>query len=282
MNDKQIYTQINELVELRYISIAKNGEFVVVNKIGKVQGLSNKAVNVNLKNVLYIPNFRKNLLSVSRIVEAGIKVNFNKNEAVLEKDGKIIATAKIIEIKLYEIKFKILRSVSNLSKSETDILWHRRMGHIGKQCYNDLVKHDMAKGLPKQIEIDYCEVCIQCKQCRSPFDGTRTIASRPIEHVHSDVCDPINSTTFNDLNYFVSFIDDYTHFAHVYFLKNKSESFDKFKEYKFIEIGVTIAYTPQQNGVAKKFNRTITEKVRTLTAVVKIIVPLVNLMFKVF
>lgn len=297
VNDVNMFSKIKNLAEPRYISVAKNDEHVVAKKIGDIECVSNANVTMNLKDGLYSPDFRENLLSVSRIVDADVDVYFTKDRAELLKDGNVIATGKRSG-NLFEVKFKILRSVSNLSKTETETLWHRRMGHISKQSYSDMIKHNMVTGIPNQIPNNFCEVCTQSRQSREPFDGTRSRATRPIEHIHSDVCGPIGPVAYDGSKYFVTFIDDYTHFAHVYLIKHKSEVFDKFKEFnalvnakfgtnisiltidqgreykskemimyckeKGIQIAETIAYSPQQNGVAERFNRTVVEKARAL------------------
>ena len=98
--------------------------------------------------------------------------------------------------------------------------------------------------------------------------------------------------------YFITFTDDYTHYTYVYMMKNKSEVIDKLREYVemaenftgqcvkrirsdneqdyvseefkafFKRQGIlkddTIPYTPQQNGVAGRMNRTIMETVHSL------------------
>ena len=98
--------------------------------------------------------------------------------------------------------------------------------------------------------------------------------------------------------YFLTFIDDCTRMCWVYFLRNKSEVFGIFKKFKSTvelqsgyklkklrsdrggeyisvefrefceEIGMerqlTVAYTPQQNGVAERRNRTIVEMARCM------------------
>lgn len=121
---------------------------------------------------------------------------------------------------------------------------------------------------------------------------------RPLGRIHSDVCGPIEPASWDGCCYFVSFIDDYSHFAMVFLLKKKSQVFEKFQEYeamvtamfgksiskltvdqgreycsgnqmkfykeKGIKIEATVAYSPQQNGVAERFNRTLVEKVRTM------------------
>ena len=98
--------------------------------------------------------------------------------------------------------------------------------------------------------------------------------------------------------YYVSFIDDFSRNTWIYFLRNKSEVFDRFKEFKALvenkterrikvlrrdngrdfcrnefeefckKCGIarkkTTPYTPQQNGVAERMNRTLMEKERCM------------------
>ena len=98
--------------------------------------------------------------------------------------------------------------------------------------------------------------------------------------------------------YFITFTDDFSRYRYVYLLKNKSESFDKFKEYKaevekqiggsiktlrsdrggeylsqefksFLkECGIvsqlTPPGTPQWNGVYERRNRTLLDMVRSM------------------
>jgi transposase InsO family protein len=57
-----------------------------------------------------------------------------------------------------------------------------------------------------------------------------------LDLVHSDVCGPMSSPSLSGFLYYVNFIDDYSRKCWIYFLKAKSDTFDKFKEYKsFIE-----------------------------------------------
>lgn len=139
---------------------------------------------------------------------------------------------------------------------------------------------------------------MQGKQCREPFDGTRQRATRVLERIHSDVCGTIDPPAWDGSRYFVSFIDDYSHFSVIYLMKKKSQVFERFREYeamvtaafdkkiskltvdqgteygsneqkkwyksKGIQIEATVAYSPQQNGVAERFNRTLIEKVRAM------------------
>ena len=147
-------------------------------------------------------------------------------------------------------------------------------------------------------EIDFCEACVQGKQKRASFKSTGSKSIMPIELVHSDVCGKMNTPSLGGEEYFLTFIDDYTHYTRVYVLKQKSEVFDKFLKWKALvenqsghklkvlrtnrggeytstefekflqSAGVchemTVPKTPEQNGVAERMNPTLLESVQSM------------------
>jgi hypothetical protein len=63
-------------------------------------------------------------------------------------------------------------------------------------------------------EMGFCEMCIGGKQSRSQFpisDGSRSL--EPLHLVHSDVCGKINEKSIGGAEYFLTFIDDHTHYV---------------------------------------------------------------------
>ena len=50
--------------------------------------------------------------------------------------------------------------------------------------------------------------------------------------IHSDVCGPMKTESIGGAKYFLTFIDDYSRYCTVYFLKQKSGVFSKFKEFE--------------------------------------------------
>ena len=71
------------------------------------------------------------------------------------------------------------------------------------------------------------------KTSRKPFKSVGEIHSmRRLQRVHSDVCGPMPTDSIGGRRYFVTVIDNYTRCCKVYFMRNKSEAFDKFKEFK--------------------------------------------------
>ena len=53
-----------------------------------------------------------------------------------------------------------------------------------------------------------------------------------MESVHSDVCGPMSIKARGAYEYYVTFIDDYSRYGYVYLMHHKSETFDKFKEFR--------------------------------------------------
>ena len=122
----------------------------------------------------------------------------------------------------------------------------------------------------------------------------------PLELIHSDVCGKIGTRLLGGGEYFVTFLDDHTRYVWVYIIKNKSEVFQQFREWKaqverssgkkikifrsdnggeyicsefatyLTQEGIihefTTPHTPQQNGAAERLNRTLIEGVHTMLA----------------
>jgi hypothetical protein len=94
----------------------------------------------------------------------------------------------------------------------------------------------MVRGLlPIQAPIRSCESCILGKQHRKIFPKEMSYrAWAPLEIVHTDLCGPMKKPSLGGRVYFLTFIDDYSRKTWVYFLKHKSETFEKFKEFKVL------------------------------------------------
>ncbi len=80
----------------------------------------------------------------------------------------------------------------------------------------------------------FCEACIHGKHKRSPFKLSTSKSIQPLQLIHSDVCGKMSSRSLGDAEYFVTFIDDYTHYTWIYPLKKKSDVFETFLRWKAV------------------------------------------------
>ena len=76
---------------------------------------------------------------------------------------------------------------------------------------------------------DTCESCLLGKMTKAPFAGQSERTSDLLGLVHTDVCGPMSSTARCGFQYFITFTDDFSRYGYVYLMRNKSESFERFK-----------------------------------------------------
>ena len=61
---------------------------------------------------------------------------------------------------------------------------------------------------------------------------SKTKTTKLLETVHNNLCGPFKVKSVSGAKYFVTFIDDRSRIILVYFIKSKSEVFEKFQLYK--------------------------------------------------
>ena len=182
--------------------------------------------------------------------------------------------------------------------NKTD-LWHQRLAHVNLKQLHQLVKNSEGVDLQSEDKMKFCEACVQGKMHRLPHHPLKEIKSKEkLQLVHTDVCGPMQTQSFGGSVYFITFTDDYSRYCKTYFLKKKSEALQKFKDFKVAvekELGMnvkalradrgseylsdefkhylkecgirsesTAAYSPQQNGVSERLNRTLVEAARSM------------------
>jgi hypothetical protein len=181
-------------------------------------------------------------------------------------------------------------------------LWHARLGHLSWGTMEEMARKGMVRGLPSELRKDgdeKCDICCEMKSSRLPFyERSVKRADELLAVVHTDVCGPISPASVGGNRYFVSFTDDRSRKSDIYFMKRKSEVLDAFKLYRAkneVETGKKIkvlrsdngteyvnqemdallqkwgikhertqVYSPEQNGLSERLNRTLTEKARCL------------------
>ena len=110
------------------------------------------------------------------------------------------------------------------------MLWHQRLGHIGEKGLRLLNGKGMVEGMSNfSLNFNFCEHCLYGKKNRVRFPSGATRAEGILQLVHNDVFGPVSVPSLGN---YVSFIDEFSSNTWIYFLRKKSEVFDRFKEFK--------------------------------------------------
>ncbi|KAJ0918468.1 putative RNA-directed DNA polymerase [Helianthus annuus] len=190
--------------------------------------------------------------------------------------------------------------ISKATEKET-ISWHRRMGHIHLRKMNHLVKNNLVRGVNvKNFQLqDVCVPCQKGKQIKKshPLKKVNTV-NMPLERLHMDLFGPVKHKSVHGEVFCLVVTDDYSRFSWVDFIVHKRETpeilknlitllenlynlkvrrirsdngtefknrvMDEFCTAKGILHEYSSRYTPQQNGVAERKNRTLIETARTM------------------
>lgn len=279
-----------------------SGESVYAEGKGIVK-VKSKFMNITLINVLYVPSFHSNFLSISKFIEAGHNVYFSNNSANInnKENEKMLTAYKENGIFVTNLTNRKTIEYLNSASNKNDFKkWHTRFGHLNQNALNKLANEKMVNGLNiGKLEKFDCVTCAVGKICAKPFKSYSQIYSKEIlELVHTDLCGPFKVKSLGGALYFITFIDDYSRYITTYFLKKKSEAFEAFKTFTamaekqsgrkiktirsdngkeyvntqfknyFQEKGIlhqtTVSHTPQQNGVSERANRTLVEMARCM------------------
>ena len=192
---------------------------------------------------------------------------------------------------------------ANKAQSETDSAtlmdWHERLGHLGFEDVKLLAKRTSNITIQGTLDNPTCEPCQLAKQTRKPNSSPAThCATKPLELIHSDVAGPMATPSLGGARYFLLFIDDFSRYTTIYTIKHKSEVIECFRKFKsqvenqqsqriqrfrsdgggeyiskeftrlLDDAGIvreqTAAYSPEQNGVAERANRTIVGRAKAM------------------
>ena len=96
-----------------------------------VADLNGRSQNIGLREVLFLPELEKNLLSVGAMVRLGASVTFEGDECKITRNSKLLAVGET-RGKLYVLKVIHEKEDVNIAKEESNLnLWHCRFGHLG-------------------------------------------------------------------------------------------------------------------------------------------------------
>lgn len=276
----------SDIIPVSDTVITADGSKTLIEGVGTCR-LVSSGEPFKLEHTLYIPDFKMNLMSVSRICDHGYQVLFDQDGCKVLDKGSVQMRAKRVD-NLYVVEAVGNEKVLNASLSlVSDNLWHARLGHPGKK--------KLLKIFPGQ-QFTECESCILSKGLRTSHKVLNKNYDF-LEMVSADLIGPL-PCSFSGYKYVLNVIEHCTNFSCVYPFKEKTEVsrllgeylnyvknqtgrnpkkilFDNGKEFdnhavrkecqdRGITVCYTSAYTPSQNGKIERRNRTLIETARTL------------------
>lgn len=236
------------------------------------------------------------------VTEDGCKVLLFRDFLwMYDRNGQLLMKVQRSSNRLYKILLHSTAPVClAVSLDEAAWLWHARLGYLNFQAMKQMVAKNMVRGVPNITHpTQLCEACLVGKKSRLSFPvQAQYRANKPLELVHADLCGPITPQTSAGNRYFFLLVDDFSRFMWVYVIKTKDEALVAFKKFKVqvenktsfkvktlrtdrggefvsqcfsefceaegIQRQLTAPYTPQQNGVVERRNRSVLGTTRSL------------------
>jgi hypothetical protein len=182
--------------------------------------------NGSFENVLHIPKLSINLLSFYQITQTGKKVEFTSYSFyVLDMhDNSIIAIGEVYhKSRLYKFTNFVDHNSSLLLTHVDDSsrVWHEIFGHLNFRYMQRLAKKRMVKGFPNiHFSEAVSEGCILGKHHEEKFEKRKAKrTSSSLELVHNDLMGLYPHPSINKSSYVLTFIDHYSRYTWVYFLR---------------------------------------------------------------
>ena len=106
-----------------------------------VADLNGRSQNIGLREVLFLPELEKNLLSVRAMVRLDASVTFEGDECNITRNSKILAVGETCG-NLYVLKVIHKKDDVNIAKEESNLnLWHCRFGYLRMENISKLIDY---------------------------------------------------------------------------------------------------------------------------------------------
>ncbi|KAJ8038704.1 hypothetical protein HOLleu_16202 [Holothuria leucospilota] len=253
-----------------------------------------RSVDAILTNALYCPTYPQSILSVKVATSNGFELGL-----CFKEDGNWMKKDRVIfdfEVRngLYYLKVDENTDSLNLSIDH----WHKVLGHCN---HKDIMKlKDVSNGMiidnESQKKDFTCNVCVEGKFVNTRHRKPDQRAKGPLDLIHADLSGPTDPTGKDGFKYVISFVDDFSSLAFVYFLRVKTDSIIALKQFladcsqfgrvmrlrcdnggeftsqeftsllrdKGIKQEFTSPESTHQNGTAERYWRTLFEMARCL------------------
>jgi len=186
--------------------------------------------NFIIFNVLYIPEFTFNLISVQTLIkDLNCVLTFSSKMCQIQSSPtlKTIGHAEFVNGLYYLHSFSVSNKNSvcssitlNCNNNNAD-LWHFRLGHPG----NKVIKQ-ICTNFPyvQSVNNSICDICHFAKLHKLPFPKSTTTSAAIFDLIHVDKWGPMSIMYVHGHKYFLSIVDDLSKHMWAYMMHSKGET----------------------------------------------------------
>lgn len=213
-----------------------DGDRISVMKIRFVTLLLPSGHILVLKDAVYVPLMRMNLISILALDKCGYSFVFGNGKLDTCFNSTVVGSRNLRDgLYILVMNEMLVNSVVGTKRNRKDentlILWHRRLWHISRPRIERLIK----EGILPNLDFSDFETCVDCLKGKFTAKTRNTKGNRcenVLQLIHTDMCGPITPNVMSGYKYFITFINDFSRFWWIGILQDKSSSLDAFKSSK--------------------------------------------------
>ena len=224
--------------------VVSNGSLLLVTAIGSTD--LHKSLHLN--NILVSPPLIKNLISIRQFTsDNNCSVEFDPSGCSVKE---LLSRKVIVRCNssgpLYPLHLPA--AAHSLVATSTASLWHRRLGHSGRDAFSKLAS--ILPACSSDGGSSICHACQLGRHVRLPLSASSSRAANNFDLIHCDLwTSPVVSVS--GFKYYLVILDDRSHYLWTFPLRLKSDTYatlTHFFAYVQTQFGVTVKAVQCDNG----------------------------------
>lgn len=184
-----------------------------------------RSTTVQLKDVLYVPKLRRNLISMSQLADDGFEIQVKKDTIALTNGDSTLTAERKNGLYVLEPTNPVESNAAEGKVKKISLASaHRIFAHINAEWLRKMIERD-----GHQVINDFkgCNTCIKGKMHQASFKSVPASAnaSRP-GWISTDLCS-VSTPSYGQHHHFLTLTDHFSRFRKVYFVKTKDETYDR-------------------------------------------------------
>ncbi len=146
------------------------GDDTILEAIGKgsikaTLQVGGQLTHTTITQVLHVPKMKNNLISMSKLISEGFKVEFDKDGCKVNDAREVVVAQARRDKNLYLLNVKVRKDMAHIANSseESAMLWHERLGHLNMASLKELDAMVDGMNLKEILLHHICEGCVKGK-----------------------------------------------------------------------------------------------------------------------